>query len=67
MKRLMSSTLSCVLVIMLAQVFDFWMTKNVSGRLLVGLRWWSQDDTKTGKQKWVFECESVSSRQLEKI
>jgi hypothetical protein len=21
--------------------FDFWIVKNISGRLLVGLRWWS--------------------------
>ncbi len=33
----------------LCLAFDFWTTKNVSGRLLVGLRWWSMED------KWVFE------------
>ncbi len=22
--------------------FDFWTVKNVSGRLLVGLRWWNE-------------------------
>ena len=33
----------------LSLAFDFWTTKNVSGRLLVGLRWWSLED------KWVFE------------
>jgi hypothetical protein len=34
--------------------FDFWTVKNVSGRLLVGLRWWSyvRDD---GSNEWVFE------------
>jgi len=33
---------------------DFWVTKNVSGRLLVGLRWWHyvKDD---GSNVWVFE------------
>ena len=44
----MSSTLTCTLIILLAGAFDFWITKNVSGRLLVGLRWWSQDNN-TGK------------------
>ncbi|KAG0324913.1 Golgi apparatus membrane protein TVP23 A, partial [Podila humilis] len=29
----------CVLML----VFDFWTVKNVSGRLLVGLRWWSEN------------------------
>ena len=33
----------------LSLAFDFWTTKNVSGRLLVGLRWWSMED------QWVFE------------
>lgn len=33
---------------------DFWMTKNVSGRLLVGLRWWSEID-ESGQSVWKFE------------
>jgi hypothetical protein len=39
-------------IILLA--FDFWTVKNVSGRLLVGLRWWSivKDD---GSNEWIFE------------
>lgn len=33
---------------------DFWVTKNVTGRLLVALRWWNhvKDD---GESEWVFE------------
>jgi hypothetical protein len=33
---------------------DFWTVKNVTGRLLVGLRWWNniKDD---GENEWVFE------------
>jgi hypothetical protein len=33
---------------------DFWVVKNVTGRLLVGLRWWARvkDD---GSSEWVFE------------
>eukprot|EP01127_Copromyxa_protea_P008016 TRINITY_DN1823_c0_g1_i2.p2 TRINITY_DN1823_c0_g1~~TRINITY_DN1823_c0_g1_i2.p2 ORF type:complete len:206 (-),score=51.69 TRINITY_DN1823_c0_g1_i2:50-667(-) len=33
---------------------DFWVTKNVSGRLLVGLRWWN-DIKEDGSNVWVFE------------
>jgi hypothetical protein len=43
-------TVSCILLL----AADFWVVKNVTGRLLVGLRWWNQvhdDDT-----KWIFEC-----------
>eukprot|EP00834_Sanchytrium_tribonematis_P005438 NODE_328_length_9539_cov_0.346716.p5 type:complete len:196 gc:universal NODE_328_length_9539_cov_0.346716:5781-5194(-) len=36
-------------ICILCLAFDFWTTKNVSGRLLVGLRWWSMED------QWIFE------------
>ncbi len=38
--------------------FDFWTVKNVSGRLLVGLRWWNEikDD---GSSQWIFESRPV--------
>jgi hypothetical protein len=41
-----------VCIILLA--FDFWTVKNISGRLLVGLRWWSyvKED---GSTEWIFE------------
>jgi hypothetical protein len=45
-------TLTVASILLLAA--DFWVVKNVTGRLLVGLRWWNQvhdDDT-----KWIFEC-----------
>lgn len=34
-------------------------SQNVSGRLLVGLRWWNQVD-EDGKSHWVFESRKVS-------
>mmetsp|Transcript_19556 Transcript_19556/g.50854 ORF Transcript_19556/g.50854 Transcript_19556/m.50854 type:complete len:200 (+) Transcript_19556:111-710(+) len=34
--------------------FDFWTVKNVSGRLLVGLRWWNKV-AEDGSTEWVFE------------
>ena len=46
--------LVCVVCILLL-AFDFWTVKNVSGRLLVGLRWWNyvKED---GATEWVFEA-----------
>lgn len=46
------------IVIVLALAFDFWFVKNVSGRLLVGLRWWNRvlDD---GTSEWTFECSTT--------
>ncbi|ELP85199.1 hypothetical protein EIN_083110 [Entamoeba invadens IP1] len=34
---------------------DFWLTKNVNGRLLVGLRWWNKV-LEDGSSKWIFEA-----------
>jgi hypothetical protein len=50
-----SAFVFCVLLLS----FDFWTVKNISGRLLVGLRWWSntKDD---GATEWVFESHPVS-------
>jgi len=48
-----SYVLTFVLVTMLS-AFDFWTVKNVSGRLLVGLRWWNTIDD-NGESKWHFE------------
>ncbi|XP_040567853.1 LOW QUALITY PROTEIN: uncharacterized Golgi apparatus membrane protein-like protein CG5021 [Lepeophtheirus salmonis] len=55
-------TSSFVLVVLLLSG-DFWLVKNVSGRLLVGLRWWNfvKDDNST---EWKFESWSAKERQL---
>ncbi|CAG8449300.1 10373_t:CDS:2 [Ambispora leptoticha] len=47
--------ISCVLLL----AFDFWTVKNVTGRLLVGLRWWNeiQED---GSNMWMFESRDPS-------
>jgi len=34
---------------------DFWTVKNITGRILVGLRWWNYINDE-GKSVWVFEC-----------
>ena len=43
--------LTVVIILLLAA--DFWVVKNVTGRLLVGLRWWNKvnEDSTT----WIFE------------
>ncbi|NWW91398.1 TV23A protein, partial [Rhynochetos jubatus] len=53
-----NSFVACFVTILLLLSFDFWSVKNVTGRLLVGLRWWNQID-EDGKSHWVFEAERV--------
>ncbi|RIA97651.1 hypothetical protein C1645_686719 [Glomus cerebriforme] len=45
----------CVLLLS----FDFWTVKNVTGRLLVGLRWWN-DIQPDGTNVWMFESRDPS-------
>lgn len=51
--RARSYVLTFVLVTILSAM-DFWTVKNVSGRLLVGLRWWNDVD-EAGQNHWRFE------------
>ena len=53
-----------IMCVMLLAV-DFWTVKNISGRLMVGLRWWSevQED---GSTSWKFEArEEVNTTTLD--
>ncbi|KAK4751110.1 hypothetical protein SAY87_004592 [Trapa incisa] len=43
-----------VMTVLLAAL-DFWVVKNVSGRILVGLRWWNEIND-LGESVWRFEC-----------
>eukprot|EP01080_Neovahlkampfia_damariscottae_P007997 gene7997-12462_t len=40
--------------------FDFWVVKNICGRLMVGLRWWN-DVKEDGSSEWRFETKKDTS------
>ena len=44
-------------VVVLFAAFDFWTVKNVTGRLLVNLRWHSEID-EFGTEKWIYESDT---------
>eukprot|EP00573_Skeletonema_grethae_P012910 CAMPEP_0201697452 /NCGR_PEP_ID=MMETSP0578-20130828/11325_1 /ASSEMBLY_ACC=CAM_ASM_000663 /TAXON_ID=267565 /ORGANISM="Skeletonema grethea, Strain CCMP 1804" /LENGTH=273 /DNA_ID=CAMNT_0048183631 /DNA_START=24 /DNA_END=845 /DNA_ORIENTATION=+ len=50
-------TVLCILLL----AADFWVVKNITGRLLVGLRWWNKVDPVTGQTSWIFESASPTS------
>lgn len=50
-----SSFVTGFVIIILLLSFDFWVVKNVTGRLLVGLRWWNYID-EDGNSQWMFEA-----------
>ena len=45
------------LSVILIGAVDFWITKNVSGRFLVGLRWWNEVK-EGGKEVWIYESKN---------
>ncbi|XP_023561820.1 Golgi apparatus membrane protein TVP23 homolog B-like [Octodon degus] len=60
---LSSSFIACVVTIILLLSCDFWAVKNVTGRLMVGLRWWNHID-EDGKSHWVFESRKATVKWL---
>eukprot|EP01135_Chromosphaera_perkinsii_P001139 Nk52_evm89s158 gene=Nk52_evmTU89s158 len=47
------------ITIVLLLSFDFWTVKNVSGRLLVGMRWWNYIREEDGGSEWIFESKDM--------
>jgi len=58
-----SSFIAPMVMVILLLSCDFWTVKNVTGRLMVGLRWWNQVDD-DGQNHWVFESRKGSGKQL---
>lgn len=48
---------SFVIIIILLSM-DFWTVKNITGRLLAGLRYWNYVDD-SGNNHWIFESKKV--------
>ncbi|XP_034563928.1 Golgi apparatus membrane protein TVP23 homolog B [Notolabrus celidotus] len=54
--------IGCMVTIILLLSCDFWAVKNITGRLMVGLRWWNQVDD-DGRSHWVFEARKGTGKQ----
>lgn len=53
-----NSFVELFIAIILLLALDFWVVKNVTGRLLVGLRWWNKVE-EDGTSTWMFESKQV--------
>lgn len=51
-----------MIVVILLGATDFWVTKNISGRILVGLRWWSNNQKGVNEEKWIFESKDEKTK-----
>ena len=52
-------TIILLLSVALLLAADFWTVKNITGRLLVGLRWWNKVN-EDGSTEWIFESRKVT-------
>ncbi|XP_061665527.1 Golgi apparatus membrane protein TVP23 homolog B [Syngnathoides biaculeatus] len=53
-ERISNRFIGGMVAIILLLSCDFWTVKNITGRLMVALRWWNQVD-EDGQSHWVFE------------
>ncbi|KAE8743910.1 hypothetical protein FOCC_FOCC009469 [Frankliniella occidentalis] len=53
-----NSFIAIFVTLILLLSMDFWTVKNITGRLLVGLRWWNYVDD-NGKSHWVYESRKL--------
>jgi len=50
-------TVCCILLL----AADFWVVKNITGRLLVGLRWWNMLSEDGMSTRWIFESAETAT------
>jgi len=60
-----TSPFNVLITVVIASAIDFWIVKNLAGRLLVGLRWWIDFDA-NGDEQWKFECK-VNEKEVSPI
>ena len=53
--RVEAAWLYLIITVTLLLAADFWCVKNVTGRVLVGMRWWARTRADTGATEWAFE------------
>nr|ACO10190.1 FAM18B [Caligus rogercresseyi]ACO11242.1 FAM18B [Caligus rogercresseyi] len=51
---------SAFVFLLLLMSMDFWVVKNVTGRIMAGLRWWNYVD-EGGESRWIFESRPKDS------
>ena len=55
------SFIASFVTIILLLSLDFWTVKNITGRIMAGLRWWNYINEE-GESVWVFESNSEESQ-----
>jgi hypothetical protein len=58
---IISDSLTVIIIIIICNALDFWTVKNVTGRLLVGLKW-ENKRLPDGTEKWIYECKVDESK-----
>ena len=58
MNWLLGSEILAFIVIITFAAMDFWVVKNITGRKLVGLRWWNMIK-EDGTEEWIYESQDI--------
>lgn len=53
------NSITIFIFVSIFSVLDFWVVKNLSGRILAGLRWWRIINEK-GEEVWKFESRDTN-------
>lgn len=53
--------ITCFIMVVMLLSADFWTVKNITGRLMVGLRWWNYVDD-DGVNHWIYESRKGPSQ-----
>ena len=54
-------------ICILLHACDFWVVKNVTGRLLVGLRWWNKVHPDDGSTEWIYESSQEGTKNINAV
>jgi hypothetical protein len=52
---LLLNSVSTFIAVTVSGAIDFWIVKNLTGRMLIKLRWWTETDEE-GHEQWIYEC-----------
>ena len=61
LNAILSDEITTFILVVTFAAFDFWTVKNITGRLLVNLRWWSEID-ETGEEIFHYESDDGKKR-----
>ena len=61
MNAVIDEEIATFIIVAILAAVDFWTVKNITGRYLVNLRWWSEID-EDGEEVWRYESDDGTKK-----